>query len=148
MTDIENMIGQIDNLDDEIFELNQTIAEGVNFLEGRKREIKSKLDLEIATLAALELKDNDYGCGTANIDSSRHKIKVVVTKKVKWDEDMLRDHIEPMIIQAGKKPEEFIKYKRSVSETDYKSFGEKMRLIFEPAREVVPSAPKITIERK
>ena len=144
---IEVMIAEVDKLDDQIFELNQTIADKVNALQNKKAEMKSMLDIEIAKAAASDLKDKDYGCGTATIETLRHKIKIVVSKKVKWDEDMLRQ-VANQIRTAGQDPEAFIKYKLSVSETAFKGFPENIQEAFVPAREVTPSVPKITIERK
>ncbi len=144
---IETMIAEVDKLDDQIFELNQTIADKVNAIQTKKAQLKSMLDVEIAKAATEELKGKDYGCGTATIETARHKIKVVVSKKITWDEGQLHG-IRDLIIAAGENPLSFIKEKLSVSETTYKYFPEDIQKIFEPAREVTPSAPKITIERK
>ena len=144
---IETMIVEIDKLDDEIFALNQTIADKVNALQTKRRESKAELDLAIAKEASVDLKDKDYGCGTANIETERHKIKVTVSKSVKWDEKQLHV-IRQQIIDAGKKPTDFIKEKLSVSETAYKGFSPEIQRTFESAREVSASAPKIEIVRK
>jgi len=144
---IEVMIGEIDKLDDQVFELNQTIADKVNALQNKKSELKSMLDVEIAKAATGDLTNKEYGCGTATIETARHKIKVVVSKKVKWDEKQLFV-IRNQIIDAGQNPSAYIKEKLSVSETAYKGFTPDIQKTFEPARSVEPSAPKITIERK
>jgi len=144
---IEEMIEQINKLDDEIFALQQPINPKIAELSAKKSAIKSELDLIIAKDAAENLKNNDYGCGTFNLETDRYKIKTVVSKKVKWDEGMLLG-IEETIKEAGQNPRDFIKQKLSVSETSYKTFPDNIKEVFEPARSVEPSAPKITIERK
>jgi len=144
---IEKLIGEVDKLDAEIFALNQTIADKVSGLQNKKSEVKELLDKEIYTQCAEQLADKDYGCGTANLETTLFKIKTVVSKKVKWDEKMLRT-VANDIKAAGQDPEAYIKYKLSVSETAFKGFPENIQQAFLPARSVEPSAPKITIERK
>ena len=147
MSNIETMINEVENLDDEIFKLNQTIAPDLAKLTDARNNVKGKLDFEIAKSVTDELGTKDYGCGTATIELPQHKIKVVVSKKVKWDEGVLRN-VADQIKSAGQNPEAFIKYKLSVSETSYKGFPEDIQKVFEPARSVEPNAPKISIERK
>ena len=105
------------------------------------------MDVEVAKIAAEQFKDKDYGCGTANLETPSLKIKCVVSKKVKWDEGELRK-IAEQIRASGNNPENFIKYKLSVSEAAFKGFSPEIQEAFVPARSVEPSAPKITIERK
>lgn len=144
---LENAIAEIDELNNKIFELNSTIAPALATLNGKKQELQSQMDEEISKIAARELASKQYGCGTANLETSMHKIKVVVSKKIKWDEKQLKN-ISEQIRTSGQDPEVYIKYKLSVSETAYKGFPENIQAVFEPAREVMPNKPKITIERK
>lgn len=147
MTDIEEMIAERDKLDDRIFAYQQSILPDVTALQDARNKINDSLSLELAKQAADKLSDNDYGCGTANIETARHKIKVTVSKKVKWDEKQLFN-IKQKIINAGKNPSEYIKEKLSVTEAAYKGFNPDIQKVFEIAREVTPSAPKIEIVRK
>lgn len=147
MQNIETMIDQINDLDRKIFDLEKTIADKKSGLVKKKNEMKALLDAEIAKQASVQLKDKDYGCGTATIETALHKIKLVVSKKVKWDEKQLFS-IREKIVEAGKNPNDFIKEKLSVSETAYKEFDDEIKEVFEPARSVEPSAPVIKIERK
>jgi len=144
---IEKMIAEVDGINDQIFELNQTIADKIAVLHSKKIEVQGILNEELAKDAADMLHNKEYGCGTATIETPRHKIKVVVSKKVKWDEDVLFG-IRAQILASGKNPSDYIKEKLSVSETAYKGFSPDIQSVFEPARSVEPSAPKITIERK
>lgn len=144
---IETMIKEVDKYDDQIAELKASIADKVDALCAKRDEINNLLNFEITKQATEELKNEDYGCGTANIETDRYKVKVVVSKGVKWDEDILRK-IAVQIREGGQDPEDFIKYKLSVSETDYKKFGDNIQAVFEPARTIQPSKPVIKIERK
>lgn len=144
---IETMIGEVDKLDDEIYKLEQTIADKVSGLRAKRNEMNDLLQAQIIKEASEDLKDKDYGCGTANIETGRHKVKVTVSKKVKWDESQLSG-IRQQIIDGGQDPSAFIKEKLSVSETAYKGFDPEIQKVFEPARTVEPSKPVIKIERK
>lgn len=144
---IEKYIVEVEALNQEIYNINQTIADKVYELKQKKTTIQNKLDAEIAKVAAKELKDKEYGCGTANIETPHFKIKTVVSKNVKWDEKILKG-IKQQIIAAGQNPEIYIKEKLSVSEAAYKGFPDDIKEVFLPARTVEPSAPKITYERK
>lgn len=141
------MIKEVDGLDDQIAALEASIADKKSGLVNKRNEIKDLLNAEITKEAMEQLKDNDYGCGTANIETDRYKVKVTVSKGVKWDEVVLRN-IAEQIREGGQNPEDYIKYKLSVSETDYKKFGDNIQAVFEPARTVEPSKPVIKIERK
>jgi hypothetical protein len=145
--EIEKLINEINVYKKEIFDVNQTIADKVNALSSKQREAQEKLDKVVAKMAAEALKDNDYGCGTHNIDTPLFKVKAVVRKKVKWDESALVN-IENQIKSVGQNPEDYIKYKRSVSEANYGKFSDDIKKIFTAARTVEPSAPLITITNK
>jgi len=144
---IEELIAEVEGTSQQIFELQQTIADKVNALNAIKQEAQTRLNDAIFEVAKETLKDKDYGCGTANIETPQFKIKTVVSKKIKWDETLLKG-IAEQIKDAGQDPEVYIKYKLSVSETAYKDFPEKIQDVFTKARTVEPSAPKITYERK
>ena len=143
--EIEKLINDIDTINNDIHELNQTIAVELNGLNNRKATLQAELDDHI--LKSSDFSGKEYGCGTVNIDTEHFKIKTVVSKKIKWDEKALRT-VANQIKDAGQDPEAFIKYKLSVSETSYKGFPDAIQQAFLPARSVEPSAPKITIERK
>lgn len=144
---LDALIEEVDNLNNKMFELQKTIAPELQDLTDKRNKAKEILDRHIMAQAMKELAANDYGCGTANIETALHKIKTVVSKNVKWDEDVLRQ-IANQIRTSGQDPEAYIKYKLSVSETAFKNFPEAIQNAFIPARSVEPSAPKITVERK
>lgn len=144
---IEAMIAELDGIDNDINKLTQSIKGELDILSEHKMRVKARLDEAITKEARKMLKDKDYGCGTAHIDTDLFDIKAVVSKKVKWDEKELRKTANK-IRAAGQDPEVYIKYKLSVTETAFKGFTDDIKAEFEPARTVEPSAPKITITRK
>ena len=146
-SDIQEMINEVHNIDEEMLALQGTIAEGMSILAEKRDITKAALDAVVKEQAFEQLKGKDYGCGTANIDAGTHKVKVTVSKKVKWDEKQLRV-IRQQIVDVGKDPALYIKEKLSVSENAYKDFPENIQRAFDTAREVTPSAPKIEIISK
>ncbi len=133
---VDNVLSELDSIDTQIEALKQ-------------RRLGFEIDLNgfIGGLVNDQLKDKDYNCGTANLETDDFKVKVVVTKKVKWDEKQLAD-IYMMISAAGENPADYIKTSYDVSETAYKAWPEKISKVFQPARTVEASKPKISFERK
>jgi len=144
---IETLVSEIESINTQIFELQKPINDQVFALNQKKQEAQDKLNKEVFLATAPQLQENDYHCGTANLETANFKFKTVVSKKVSWDEDVLRG-VANTIRAAGRDPEEFIKYKLSVSETDFKKFPEEIQNAFLPARTVEPSKPVITYVRK
>lgn len=129
-----------------------SIIQDIDMIDNRidmlKRDRKKKMIALNDTISGdldKELSNNDYGCGTLNINTDLYKIKAVVSKKVKWDDSMLEE-IEGKISEFGEDAGRYIKTKRTVSETDYKRWRPDIQKFFEPAREVSKSEPKITYE--
>ena len=87
-----------------------------------------------------QLKDKDYGCGTATVDGA----KFVISKTVKWDQAGLKNIYEQ--IRAGNEnPDEYIDLKLDVKESRYKAWPTPIRESFEPFRTVTPSKIKIQL---
>jgi len=144
---INDLIGDIEKYDQEIIELNSTIAEKLKDLLDNRAIAQTLLDTEIVSQVKDKFGLLDYGCGTVNFETDNFKIKTTVSKKIKWDEAMLKD-ISKQIIAAGKDPEVYIKCKLSVAESVFTSFPDAIKQTFAPARSVEPSAPKFKIEGK
>ena len=83
--------------------------------------------------------DQAIGTHTAEVDG--FKVKVTVSKNVSWDQERLawiRESIEGAA--------ELVDLKLSVSETKYNAWPEAWRAVFEPARTVKPSKPKVEVK--
>lgn len=145
--EVEKSLVKINELDMKLINLRATIANEEQLIIDEKKKHTDVVNEYVKEQAASDLKGKDYGCGTSNIDLGLFKAKVVVSKKVKWDESRLVD-ISKMISDAGEVPSDYIKTKLSVSEADYKNFSKDIQKVFISARTVESSTPKITIERK
>ena len=116
-------------------------------LKRQRSALETDLNDFIGSDVAQQLESKDYGCGTANVETNDFKVKVVVSKKVKWNQPQLAG-IYAQIQASGENPADYIKVSYDVSETAYKAWPEKISKAFEPARTVEASKPKITFERK
>lgn len=128
--------------------LAHNLTEAKNVMLGFKTVFETaerELQEAIAEEVKVQLKDKDYGCGTANITAGAFKIKVEVKKKVSWDNDALGD-IKEMLHTRGENADEYIETRYNVAESKYKNWPRSLQAIFEPARTVDVSKPTITIE--
>jgi hypothetical protein len=134
--DLNGMIADIDAIDAELKALKTK---------------KDKLTKMVSDLIQSDIKDqigaNDYGCGTATIETEEFKLKAVVSRKVTWNQDKLAD-IHERIKASGENPLEYLKVKYDVHETKFKNWPSVIQDEFLDARTVEPSTPALKIERK
>lgn len=113
------------------------------------KRVEKLLEVEIMGMArdtiAAQLADKDYGAGTATLDVEGLKCKVVVSKKVTYDQEGLAA-IRQQLIANGEDASEYIGVKYDVSEAAYKGWPSSLKAMFEPYRTVEPSKPTIKIE--
>mgnify|MGYP000861665732 CR=1 FL=1 len=126
----------------DILDLEARIAD----LTKQKKQKEEQLIVEAGESIRSQLADADYGCGTATVDAHGFKIKVVVSKKVSYDQEGL-EQVAKMLFEKGEEPREYIKCKYDVSEAAYKAWPSSLQALFQPHRTVEPSKPKIEIER-
>lgn len=126
----------------------QRLYEMRQHIEELKR-VEKLLEAEIMGMArdaiAAQLADKDYGAGTATLDVEGLKCKVVVSKKVTYDQEGLAA-IHQQLIANGEDASEYIGVKYDVSEAAYKQWPSSLQKMFEPYRTVEPSKPVIKIE--
>lgn len=132
--------------DDLIYEIVEIDSE-IKKLKNKKADYESDLDSFLSDEVGSQLKEKDYGCGTANTETEKYKVKAVVTKKVEWDQGALKQAYE-MLAATEENPDDYIQTKFSISENAYKNWPEKIRKFFEPGRTVKPSSVKYSFERK
>lgn len=145
MSNAEQAVKNI-TVDDVISEI-QFIDEQIKNLQKKRTDFESSLNEFIGDDVAKQLAGKDYGCGTATVDTNNYKVKYVVSKRVKWDQDGLKLLAE-QIAASGEDPYEYIKVDFDVSETAYKNWPSKYQKAFEPHRAVESSKPKVSFERK
>ncbi len=133
----------LDQVATELLIIKQKIAE----LTSQKKQLETALSVMAEPEILAQLSGKDYGAGTATIVSEKYKIKYVVSKKVKWNQEML-DGVSRELVARGEDPREYITVKFDVSENAYKNWPISLQSIFESARTVEIGSPTITIEEK
>jgi hypothetical protein len=128
---------------DEILKIEKQIDDLKSYLS----ELYDDLNDTISQQVVENLKNNEYNCGTVNIDLGNHKVKYTVPKKIVWDQETLKT-IKQSIINSKQNPDVYMTTKYAVSETKYKNWSGEIQKFFEPARTVEQGKPQIKIERK
>lgn len=85
--------------------------------------------------------------GTHRQHDGEFVAKIEVPKKVEWDDDKLLA-VCHQLEKLGEDPAEFVTFRPTVSETAFKSWPERFRVLFMPARTTKPGKVKITLSRK
>jgi hypothetical protein len=135
---IRDLIQQKQNIQDQITELKATIEPKMKPLH----EALNKLETEITDQATAILnaaKDKDTG--TFNLNQDGVKIKAVISKTVKWNQDLLTG-IWERIAGSGDDPKQYITPEYKISENAYKGWPDAIKGVFLPARTVIPAKPK------
>jgi len=114
-------------------------------LAKQRAELEEKLLEAIKEDVSNQLSGNHYGAGTATVRIGDKSVKVVISKKVSWDNDLLKD-VQEHLVKRGEDPSEYIDVKYSVMENKYKAWPSSLQTLFEPARTVDISKPTITVE--
>ena len=146
MTNIEKLADDVFSIDAQIQQLTASIKPQLDELAAKRKDIQSKLDEKVLELANVELATKEYGCGTVNLQEGNYKFKVVVSKKVKWDNSQL-ERIHQEIKDSGVDPSAYLKVSYTVNENNYKAWGDNIQGYFEPARTVEVTKPTIKIEK-
>lgn len=86
-----------------------------------------------------------YGAGTVTLPISLFKAKVVVSKKVTYEQEGLVA-VRDQLIANGEDASEYISVKYDVSEAAYKGWPSSLKAMFEPYRTVETTKPTIKID--
>lgn len=146
MKNIEKLADDVFSIDAQLQQLTASIRAQADELNAKKKAAQSQLDDAILEAASAEFAEKEYGCGTVNLQEGNYKFKVVVSKKVKWDNSQL-ERIHAEIKDSGTDPSAYLKVSYKVNEASYKSWGDNIQGYFEPARTVEVSKPAIKIEK-
>jgi len=133
----------VDDILDHLKELDFQMSE----LDKKKADALATLNFYIENDVNAQLADKDYGCGTANIETEKYKVKYVVSKKVKYDQAELYNIVQ-RIINSGANPDEYVKISYDVAESKFKAWPSNIQEEFLKARTVETSKPRISYEVK
>lgn len=119
-----------------------TIIDDLAIINHEMEQLKKRKTLLEAELSALAQKEvdeqlslNDYGTGTATVETEKYVLKAVVPKKVKWDQDKLLD-LHDRIVAAGDDPRVYMTCEFKVSETAFGKWPVEIQDAFTDCRTV------------
>lgn len=107
----------------------------------------SILNIKYAQPAAKKRQAAGKDTGTVSLTDGDHIIRADLPKAVTWDEAGLAS-AEAELVKMGEPPAEYVKVKRSVSETAFASWPTSLRKIFEPHRTVGVGKATYKVEKK
>jgi hypothetical protein len=117
----------------------------IDELKRVEKLIEADIMSQARDVVAAQLADAPYGAGTVTLPVEGFKAKVVVSKKVTYDQEGLAA-IRQQLTNNGEDADEYIGVKYDVSEAAYKGWPSSLKAMFEPYRTVEPSKPTIKIE--
>jgi hypothetical protein len=97
--------------------------------------IYAALNSKYAHDAAIMRQSKNVDTGTVRVPDGDYVIVADLPKKVEWDQVGL-SLVEKELIALGEPVDEYIKMKRDVSETAYKSWPSSLKKLFDPHRTV------------
>ena len=110
-------------LDKTIEHINDIDAQ-IKSLKQKREELLDDVQDQISQQVVDQLKGSDYGCGTATIDSEKYQVKYVVSKSVKWDQELLSQKYK----ELDASPEDVSQYidtKYSVAESKHNAWPDR-----------------------
>jgi len=134
--DLNGILADIESIDNQI-----------DVLKSQKDSLQKNVVALVEADIESQIGGNDYGCGTATIETPEFQLKAVVSKKVTWDQPKLAALAE-RIKASGENPLEYVKVKYEVHETKFKNWPTVIQDEFLDARTVEASKPALKIERK
>ena len=147
LSDVPNIpVGKLSTLPPEQL---LSLQEQANQHLQRAKMLKEWLDNSIAfkyrniaaNIRTLDCKDT----GTVHFSDGDYRITSVLTKKVEWDQERLKDVVSA-IKKHGDNPDEYVDTSYKISETKYTAWPEHIKNIFKPARVLKTGAETFKIQ--
>ncbi len=148
-TNLKELLVQQQYLQDEIARLEETIKPQMDILQVDLQTVKEQINQIALESAAKAYREAKKDTGTVHFAKDGVQVKVVIDKKVEWDQRLLKG-IWDRIKSFGDKPEQYITLKESltVAEKAFTAWPEQIKNLFIPARTIISRPPKFeyTIE--
>ena len=114
------------------------IAEEAYRLEGK---LNAALDNRYGPRAHQARAALDKDTGTVRFEDNGFIVVADLSKRVKWNQQRLKELVELIGTQWGENPANYVKVKFEVSERAYEAWPAKLRELFTPARTVETGRP-------
>lgn len=113
-------------------------------LEDAKRldaKLDTALDLRYGSRARQARAEQDKDTGTVRFEDNGFTVVADLPKRVKWNQQRLKELLELIRSGWGEDPADYVKVKFEVSERAYDAWPARLRELFTPARTVETGKP-------
>ena len=110
-------------------------------LTNLEQKLASALDLRYGARAAQRRAEMGKDTGAVRFDDNGYVVVADVPKRVKWDQEKLRQAVEIIRSSWNDDPADYVKTKLEVSESAYANWPRAVRELFQPARTVETGRP-------
>ena len=104
-------------------------------------KLNAALDYRYAPRARQERASQDKDTGTVRFEDNGFIVVADLPKRVKWNQQRLKELVELIGSQWGENPADYVKVKFEVSERAYEAWPPKLKELFTPARTVETGRP-------
>ncbi|MBU6339296.1 MAG: hypothetical protein KGQ36_04900 [Rickettsiales bacterium] len=135
LTDVPNIpIGTLSKLaPEQLLSLQQQAAQHLQRAKMLKDWLDNSVALKYRDIAANIRRLDSKDTGTVHFSDGDFKVTSVLTKKVEWNQDRLKDVVSA-IRKHGDNVDEYVDTSYKISETKYSAWPEHIKNIFKPAR--------------
>ena len=125
----------------ELARLQREVEAARSFVRELEQKFSAALDyrygLRARQLRAAEAKDT----GTVRFEDNGYIVVADLPKRVKWDQQRLKELVDLIRSNWGEDPADYVKIKFEVSERAYESWPARLKELFTPARTVETGRP-------
>lgn len=122
------------------------LKEQAQLIAAQKKIAEAKLVEAVSKDFAPQFND-DYGTGTAKGQFGKYQVKMIIKKKIGYDQQGLRQFCQ-QLPELGYDPDDMVSIKLDINETKYKNWPAPLKAMVEAYRTVEPSKPTIEVEIK
>lgn len=130
---------------EELLSLQGQAAQHLQKAKMLKDWLDNSIALKYRDVASNVRKLDSKDTGTIHFTDGNYQITSVLSKKVDWDQEKLKD-VVAAIRKHGDNPDEYVESSYRISETKYTAWPEHIKNIFKPARLLKTGAESFKIQ--
>ncbi|NBV06486.1 MAG: hypothetical protein EBS06_04535 [Proteobacteria bacterium] len=130
---------------EELLSLQEQAAKHLQRAKMLKEWLDNSIALKYRDVASNIRRLDSKDTGTVHFTDGDFKVTSVLTKKVEWNQDRLKD-VVTAIKKHGDNPDEYVETSYKISETKYTAWPEHIKNIFKPARVLKTGAETFKIQ--
>ena len=120
----------------ELLRLQQEVEAAMRVAKTCAASLEGALDYRYGSRAKQARAEAEKDTGTVRLEDNGFVIVAELPKRVKWDQQRLKDIADIIATSWGENPADYVKVKFDVSERAYDSWPPRLKELFTPARTV------------